>query len=513
MENKTWLPFQIGTVLCIFVLSFWWYLDKQRNTTLRNIVDLRAEELSSYIEADIRHRIPALQRIVHRWNSQGGTSKAEFYHDANNYIEDLPGFQALEWVDKKFYVRWIIPLAGNEQAQDLNLAFEKNRRIALEAARDLAVPTMTAPINLVQGNKGFLIYIPIFIDNNFEGFLLAVFKIEQWLDYVFSLNMSEIISKDFNIAVTLNNEQVYMQNQDKPQYLDWKSISNIHILNQTAAVSVLPTEHFFKKNSSLIPEIVAVTGITFSILFSTLIFLLQKTKAATIQARKANQAKSDFLSSMSHELRTPLNSIMGFSQLIELTSKEDLSKDHAAEIINAGNHLLALINELLDLAKIESGAVELSIESHDLNELLEACLSTLTPMIEEKSIQINNKLNLSETFHINVDGVKFKQAVFNILSNAIKYNNDNGEISIKCSLVENNMLCLSITDTGAGLTLEQQRYLFNRFERIGHSDIEVEGTGLGLAISKDLIEMMGGSVGVESDIGKGSRFWIQVPLS
>jgi signal transduction histidine kinase len=513
MENKTWLPFQIGTILCLVVLSFWWHLDNQRNSNLRNLVDLRAEELSSYIEADIRSRIPALQRIVYRWSSRGGTSKTEFYHDANNYIEDLPGFQALEWVDKDFFVRWIIPIKGNEKAQDLNLAFEENRRLALENARDLVEPTMTVPIDLVQGDKGFLIYLPIFVNSNFEGFLLAVFKVKPWLDYVFNLNMSETISKNFNIAVKLNNEQLYMQIQNEPTYVDWQSISNIYILNQAASVSVIPTEQFFKENSSFVPEIVAVTGISLSLLIATMIFLLQKTKTATLQTSKANRAKSDFLSSMSHELRTPLNSILGFSQLIDVTTKEDSSKEHAGEIINAGNHLLTLIDKLLDLAKIESGTVELSIKSHILHKLICSCVSTLTPMIEEKSIQIHNNINPSETFNIDVDSVKFKQVVFNILTNAIKYNTENGEITIECSRVENNMLCISITDTGAGLTLEQQHYIFNRFERVGQSNTDVEGTGLGLAISKDLIEMMGGNIGVESDVGKGSRFWIQVPLS
>lgn len=236
-------------------------------------------------------------------------------------------------------------------------------------------------------------------------------------------------------------------------------------------------------------------------------------KVAKEEADMANKAKSQFLSSMSHELRTPLNAILGFSQLIEMDEKDDTKKENIQEVINGGNHLLTLINEILDLSKIESGNVELTIESHSLNKIINYILNMIQPLADKHAIQIDDKISSLPDINITVDEMRFKQVVLNLLSNAVKYNSENGEVIIDCSQTEGNMLHLSVTDTGEGLTPEQQSHLFKPFERIRAENSHIEGTGLGLVISKDLINLMGGTIGVESEVGKGSRFWIQVPLS
>ena len=256
-----------------------------------------------------------------------------------------------------------------------------------------------------------------------------------------------------------------------------------------------------------------VATIPLFIAYKSKVHHTSKLKHQVSVAEKANEIKSNFLTSMSHELRTPLNSILGFSQILKITEKDDVKKNNIQEIINAGNHLLELINDILNLSKIESGNVDISIDNYCFNNILNSALSMIMPVAERHSIQIDNKVSSLPDININVDEVRFKQALLNILSNAVKYNSKNGKVIIDISPNDKTMLNLSILDSGKGLTAEQQIKIFKPFERAGAENSDIEGTGLGLAISKELIEKMGGSIGVESEVGKGSRFWIQIPLS
>jgi len=230
--------------------------------------------------------------------------------------------------------------------------------------------------------------------------------------------------------------------------------------------------------------------------------------AATREAESANKAKSEFLSNMSHELRTPLNAIIGFGQLLQhdAGTNPERNKGFVQHIVDAGNHLLTLINEILNLAQIEAGKVSISIEPVDLREVLDECHA----LTRTASAQRGIRLVFPETSHmVNADRTRLKQVLLNLLSNAVKYNREHGAVLVECTSGDEGRVRVAIQDTGAGLTPEQLRSLFQPFNRLGR-DASIEGSGIGLVLTKRLVELMGGTIGVHSTPGTGSTFWIDL---
>ena len=228
-------------------------------------------------------------------------------------------------------------------------------------------------------------------------------------------------------------------------------------------------------------------------------------------AEKANRAKSDFLSSMSHELRSPLNAILGFAQLMESDSPSPTPSQatNIKQILQGGWYLLDLIDEILDLAVIESGRLALSLESVSISEVMIECQAMIEPQAQKRGIRMTFPQCSFDNF-VKVDRTRFKQVLINLLSNAIKYNRTDGTVVVACATIAPERIRISVTDTGVGLSAEKQAQMFQSFNRLGQEAGAEEGTGIGLVVTKRLVELMGGEIGVESTIGVGSVFWIEL---
>jgi signal transduction histidine kinase len=235
----------------------------------------------------------------------------------------------------------------------------------------------------------------------------------------------------------------------------------------------------------------------------------QRAQRAEETAAAANRAKSEFLSRMSHELRTPLNSIIGFGQLLELTVRSPEQRESVGHILKGGRHLLALINEVLDIARIEAGKLSLSIEPVDLDDVVRCTLDLVRPQATARRVRL--PASIGEERWVMADRQRLQQVLLNLLSNAIKYNREGGAIAVEVAEASPDRTRLAVRDTGMGIAPDMLARLFTPFDRLGLDQTGIEGTGLGLVLSRRLVEAVGGTLTIESRVGEGTACTIELP--
>lgn len=237
---------------------------------------------------------------------------------------------------------------------------------------------------------------------------------------------------------------------------------------------------------------------------------VRELETAWAEAEKANAAKSEFLSRMSHELRTPLNAVLGFGQLLEFEELTDGQKASVEQILRGGRHLLGLINEVLDISRIETGNLSLSLEPVALEHLIGETLELVRPLADEAGLSLPDEPTADWSTWVRADQQRLRQVMLNLLSNAVKYNRPGGSIAIRCTKLQGKRVRIAVTDTGPGLASDKVDRLFSPFERLDAEERGIQGTGLGLALTKRLVEAMHGTIGLETEPGIGSTFWVEL---
>ena len=506
-------------VLVISFLIHFSYSKSYYSNQLENL-EKREREIALEFSEKFKLKFKSLYRMGARF-SQGLYDKESWSRDALNYFNDFEDMQAISWVDKTFHVRWIVPLKGNEKAVNLNLAFEERRRKALEKAQKKKTFTVTPPIDLVQGGKGFLLYLPLYQNKEFGGFISTVFR----TDNVFG-NLVKHYDTYYFIRISYSDELIYENFEGK----ELTAGTALNVLGNKWKLKIFPvTDQYFvsKYQKYILPF-----GFIIAAVMTAIAVLLQDSRFKTNELEQVNEdltnknfeldqakqkseeaskAKSRFLANMSHEIRTPLNGILGAAELGQQCNSLKDSVEYNEIILNSSKSLLAIINDILDFSKIESGKLNVEIKPVDLPAMLKNIYKLMVQVAEEKSLYLDFEIPTDLHPFWKTDETRLRQILINLLGNAIKFSKE-GKVKLKLIKDDGNLQFI-VEDNGIGISKERQVNIFEEFEQADSSTTrKFGGTGLGLAISKKLSQLLGGDISVESELKKGSTFTLTLPM-
>ncbi len=474
-------------------------------------------------------------------------TREEFRHlvDIEALMRRHPGAELVTFNRRdgdRLIVEYVEPVGEKGPVLGIDINEEPIRRAAADFARVSGEVAATEPVDLVQPglDRGILVMLaaydvsPIPVTaparkRHFLGVLVAVFSADRVLQQS-SREPAEIKFSVYDAGPTVEPPR------RRPRAGDWVAGKPITEYTNYADIDVGSRRWRIVTDQPVPirwadPLATAVIGLSLTALAAGLFASLAlsrrravriagrmtadlraneiQLRAAKEEAERANDAKSEFLSRMSHELRTPLTAILGFTEMLEIADiPPERQRDFIDRTHKAGEHLLLLINDVLDISRVETGTLPVSIDPVAVAPVAEDVLELLTPLAAQRGISIDNEVGTRDV--VLADATRLRQILMNLVSNAIKFNDDDGTVALD-STVENGTVLIAVSDSGRGIAAEDIPRLFQPFERLGVHTGEVEGTGIGLALSRALAEQMGGSLTVESEVGHGSRFMLRLP--
>lgn len=539
MKNSKKKHLFLAALICLagisVVLWLWGSFMQDQQRDLKQEVDLTGHFAAVELEHAVRDNIRALENLKGRIENTSGSYFQHWEYDARQILRQNPSFKFIEWIDSNMIIRKVQPLEGNEAAVDLDISqFDFRRDEWLGHTRDSSF-NITAWVQMVQGGSAFLVDQPVYYDGAFQGTITAGMDFTNHFDRLLKG------LEDYSVKMEDDKGSVfYTHNQPQPDSIPGRYIFQSQLILDSADAQVW--KFTFMPEPELMPSqsteayLGLIAGGMISLLLGVVTYYFQRSRYETTLIKQVNQdllkttmaydeeskraaqasrSKSDFLSTMSHEIRTPLNAILGFIDILRNMELAEQQRKYLEMMNLSSKNLLSLVNDILEIDKIESGKIALRKEVFKPAEELQNLVNLYRPGFEEKQLYLEDNLP-HEKFSKGIgDRTKFNQIFTNLIRNAFKFTHRGGvEIEYSEEKSGNTLLVkVVVRDTGIGIPPDKLNGIFERFSQVDSSlKRKHEGTGLGLAITSQLLEMMGGSVQVKSTPGEGSAFEVQMAL-